>query len=631
MFADIDILSMLGVIVIMNTKKIMSILFITCFLIPWILFPFEIEKVGASCPPWAIASPKGNYLYLYFPTSSDSSFPEYGGSYSASTSPVPAFDVADLDGGIGTTANLRDAIFDMVTEDYCEFNVKVFQTTTLPTPSVARWQIVGIGTDSQAYGTGVLFGLAQDVDTGDSDGQDYGRVWAASFLDAYGYTGGPLEGSDSTFVRWTTAIAETTAHEAGHNYGLSHGNSAPKAGSSEDAAENHILATYPTIDGDDRAGIDRHFSDTSYEILGYNLGLNVETLHNWDFVNPNDQNAYGLQMKILSQASSLSIGWYYQGSLSPWTNPSITKLSGTESFQGDTYNVFEFEMKDPKSWSGGSSGIAPPAAKIHVGVSFNEPDAIIIRETILLDNSDNPLPLAPRLFGYDAGTADLSSGDFAVTLFNDNSGGNASQDLILSNLEVFFVPRMIDIETMLEGAELLGLNGLPIQATRINDTGFQQGLEIRDKASFNIAHLADKRSVDITYDCPDRISDTNDTHIPYCPTGTQLSLFPSTYVYLIATAVDPSATYWDPQQQDFVTGELESKIFYQFSGFIPDFNENGQDDLLDIRFGNSTDDNENGVPDDAERSPFFAFEIIPAILIFSTLLIVSVIYRRRKN
>ena len=192
----------------MNTKKIISSLIIFCFLIPWIMTPYTTEKVGATCPSWAILSPKGNTLYLYFPTSSDSSFPEYGGSYSASTSPVLAFDVADLDGGIGTTAALRTLIFDMVTEDYCEFNVEVIQTTTLPSPSVSRWQIVGIGTDSQAYGTGVLFGLAQDVDTGDSDGQDYGRVWAASFLDAYGYTGGPLEGSDSTFMRNNSPVSK---------------------------------------------------------------------------------------------------------------------------------------------------------------------------------------------------------------------------------------------------------------------------------------------------------------------------------------------------------------------------------------------------------------------------------------
>ena len=130
---------------------------------------------GQNCPPGATTSVKGNQLYLYFPTASDATFPEYNAS--AQTSPLGAFNVSDLDNTIGTTAQLRNRIFQIVTEDFCEFNVEVTMTTTSPTTTgVTRWQIVGIGSDAETVFGGDLFGVAQDVDIGDADAQDYARV-----------------------------------------------------------------------------------------------------------------------------------------------------------------------------------------------------------------------------------------------------------------------------------------------------------------------------------------------------------------------------------------------------------------------------------------------------------------------
>ncbi|NHJ46312.1 MAG: hypothetical protein FK733_00860 [Asgard group archaeon] len=611
----------------MDSKKITSFLIAICILVPWILFPFQTENVKADCPPWAISSPKTNSLYIYFPSSSDAVFPEYG-IYGASTSPVPAFDVNDLDGTIGTSVELRDLIFDMVVEDYCEFNVDVIEATSLPSPTEDRWQIVAVGTDSETvtidFTLYYAFGLAQDVDIGDADAQDYGRVWAGSFLDAFGGAGEALNGADSTLERWATTIGETTAHEAGHNYGLRHEDADPIPG--EDTTINHIMATGDTLTGEDRASLDRHFSDTSYEILAYNLGLNVETLHNWDFINPNDEDAHALRFKILSEADSLSIGWYYQGIWSPWTGPTMTKLPGTEVFQGDSYNVFQCNLETAKSWTAGPDGIAPPGVKVHVGISVNEPEPIIIRETKFLDGDGAELPLSGRLMGYDAGTADLATGDFLLSFFapEDNETG----DMTLQNLEVFFVPRMIDIETMLDGVTPMGLNGLPIFYNK-NQTEFKDET-VRDKVSIPIAHFTDARFVDNFYDCEDSL-DIDGGALAYCPYGTQLSLFPSTYVYVMASVVDPNAYYYDQQQAKFVTGPLESKIFYQFSGIMPDFNDNGVDDLLDIRFGESNDTNENGIPDEAERTPLFATDHFASLIAFTTVLILAVTIKRREN
>lgn len=69
---------------------------------------------------------KSHKLFLYFPTADDASFP----SYTTNASPARVFDVAALDPAIGTTAALRDRIHDVVTDDYCEFNVQVLSTTT---------------------------------------------------------------------------------------------------------------------------------------------------------------------------------------------------------------------------------------------------------------------------------------------------------------------------------------------------------------------------------------------------------------------------------------------------------------------------------------------------------------------
>ena len=48
------------------------------------------------------------------------------------------FDVNALTSGIGTTAQLIDAIHTVVADDYCGFNVQVVQTTTNPANSRAE-------------------------------------------------------------------------------------------------------------------------------------------------------------------------------------------------------------------------------------------------------------------------------------------------------------------------------------------------------------------------------------------------------------------------------------------------------------------------------------------------------------
>lgn len=619
-----------------------------------ILICIALPVNGAiQCPNSALSRPKGNSLYLYFPTVQDTvwtGFTSSAGS-GASVTPVELFDVADLDSGIGTTAQLRTRIFELVTDHYCEFNIDVQSTTTRPSPTEAQWQQMAFGTDSATYLGFALFGEAEDVDTGNTDAQDFGRVWAGSFGDGCGGTGEALDGTGSTLERWANAIAGTTSHEAGHNYGLSHGHSAPVTGSVEDAQNNHVLATGNTgLTCETRAAVNRHMSDTSYEILGHNVGLNIKTLHNWDFVNPNNTDAHSLKLVILSDATSLTIDWSYNGSFSPWTSPAISNTGTTQSFQGTTYNVFHLDFTTAKSWANGANGVAPPDVKFHVGATFSETADILVFETKLFDSGSSELPLHPRLLAYDAGTADLGSGDFAMDFINPNPGDGA---MILRNIVVHLMPRMLDINSMMADSVPTTLSGLRVDSTAVRRI---PELKVDDRVSLKLAHLTDRRTVDIVYgpeDCPKKHQtrkggvvtegpgDSMQGEIPYCVEGNALSLFPSTYVYITATMVDPNAYHWDSSQGAFVNGPVETNVFYQLAGFKPDFNNNGIDDLLDLREGRSRDDNGNGVPDEAEKDgqeavcpcdlkPFERLFIIGLVLFAVLILVIFVCCIRKR-
>jgi len=72
---------------------------------------------------------------------------------------------------------------------------------------------------------------------------------------------------------------------------------------------------------------------------------------------------------------------------------------------------------------------------------------------------------------------------------------------------------------------------------------------------------------------------------------------------------------------------------------VPDFNENGIDDLIDIREGTSTDKNGNGIPDEVDQGqqngeddeplklPWWVY-LIWAILI---IIIIILYYSKRKK
>jgi len=321
-----------------------------------------------TCPTEdpGINAAKNYYLYLYFPTAADSTFPAYATQGTlTSASPVAAFDVSALTTGIGTSAQLIDAIQSVVADDYCEFNVQVLATTTNPatlSSPPAQRVTVGIGDDVNGDSTqGYYWGQAQEVDTGNTIAVDFARVWAGTYTACDGGAGPPaggpcttgaLTGANNTLEHWAQAIGGTAAHEAGHTYGLAHtdddpppcpatpvcdntqGGPAPTPG--EDAYYQHLMPAGYNLTGSQRADYRRHFSNRTYGLLATNVGLSVETMHNWNLVNPNAESGSSLAIDFLSTLPTVTISWFYNGNLSPWLNPTISGPSGTAVFHRDS-------------------------------------------------------------------------------------------------------------------------------------------------------------------------------------------------------------------------------------------------------------------------------------------------------
>ena len=104
------------------------------------------------------------------------------------------------------------------------------------------------------------------------------------------------------------------------------------------------------IDGEDRVK-NRHFGDTSFEILAANIGLFEQTVSNWDFINPNGSAADGFRITVLvlPAAGTPSKTSMYTGGLSPWQDVTIS-ADGTETFKGTLYNRFDIDFTDAKNW-----------------------------------------------------------------------------------------------------------------------------------------------------------------------------------------------------------------------------------------------------------------------------------------
>jgi hypothetical protein len=375
-----------------------------------------------TCPinqgPRADAKP--NKLYLFFPAQAldrkvdPSVFPPTGFNKVDSWLPLK-FDVSDLRNYRGTAQELMDAIHDVVTDIYCEFNVQVIKITRPPSEADGpRRNTIGVGTDAFLRPDCRDPGLGQSVhregdhthdETGDHSSDatlvDFGRIWAGSFQSCGTGLGQPLH--QATTREWGETIGSSAAHEGGHNYGLAHKDGLPIAGG-EDGYYFHLMRAGDSYDLGDRTKA-RHFSDAEYAILARNVGLAMDTMWDWEFTNPNAKAGVKLRMSFLSTKPQLDIASTIAESNTPWTNPTLSKLPDTTVFRGTTYNCYQIEWASPKTWSGGQPGEVPGHTNFRIGATFSQlsepdPEAIIITDVTLLDGSDQPLIQHPRWAGH---------------------------------------------------------------------------------------------------------------------------------------------------------------------------------------------------------------------------------------
>ncbi|MEP6920720.1 MAG: hypothetical protein ABI967_06315 [bacterium] len=566
-----------------------------------------VTVYSQTCPIsyGTLDSAKPNKVYVYFPAANDAGYPEFGVS-GLVTSPAHRFDISELGSYTGTAAALRNAIFGVVTNSYCEFNVQVLQTTTSPPTTFPRRNVVAVGTDFSGGTCGVdeTWGLAQNVDTGDATNVDFARVWAGSYQQCTGGAGGELNGVNSTLERWARSIGGTTAHEAGHNYGISHNDGLVLA-AGEDILQHHIMARGSNFSYANRAGFRRHFSNNEFSILASNIGLSIQTMWNWDMVNPNAQTGRRLRMSFLSTKPSLILSWSYDGNRSPWINPVVSGPSGTQVFKGTTFNRYTIE------WSASNPASATPGqvaggGPFHVGatfsgVNFSDPDAIIVTDVQLLNGSGTALALKPRLAGFDGGVLDSADGALNLSVFNI-----AGDTLILQDLRVQELPRVLSLNSMVPGARLRDPFGIPFEPWREGSRQVIDKVEIRKGGELKIpiARMSEKRhvfEVVTERDCRDAQDRRKGQDTRGCKPGVNVDLFPSTTLLVTATLIDPQMKHWDRRAKKYIVGPVATQIFYQIAGRHPDLNKNREDDYIDIATKKSKDRNGDGVPDEAQR------------------------------
>jgi hypothetical protein len=544
-----------------------------------------------SCPLsyGATDAAKSHKLYLYFPTADDATYPgDFGGE-----SPAKKFDVADLNSAIGTTAALRDRIYDVVADDFCEFNVQVRQTTASPEslPITLR-HVEAVGSDNSGGGA---WGRSPTTNLD----QVNGRVWAGSYVTCEGGNGaggctttGSLTGANATLERWAQAIGGTTAHESGHTYGLNHSDDDPPTGAcpdpgpgaapGEDALTRHLMPAGCNLDGPSRATFRRHVSDAGFGILATNIGLSIQTMHNWDLVNPNAGAGRSLTIEFLSSLPSVNITWSYDGDRSPWHNPVVSGPLGTTMFHGSLLNRYRITWSAANPAWTGPSGTVAGGAEFHVGatftgVDFDQPDPIIIQNVTLFDASSHALGLHPRLPMYDAGAVDSADSAFSVHFFPA-----VGATLRMQQAVIFQLPRVASIASMVGGGRPVTFDGQPIRPWA--ETKCAPAV-LREVTRCTIAKLDQPPHVTSihrlgepnVYDCSKGVpwrqlrrdqgdsAKIPDNDGPICA-GSVHDPFPSTTIYLIATFVDPAAKHWDPVKKTYVVGPVTSKVFYQFAG-----------------------------------------------------------------
>ncbi|MBU0616512.1 MAG: hypothetical protein KKI02_02220 [Planctomycetes bacterium] len=121
---------------------------------------------------------------------------------------VDPFDAADLGPYAGRTAEMKDAIQDVIADRYEGFDLVLLNSDDHGLPADPHSTVYFGGRERSA------FAVAEQIDTFNADQTDNAIIFTDSFRDAFSITPG--------LGQMATAIGNTTAHEIGHLLGLAH-------------------------------------------------------------------------------------------------------------------------------------------------------------------------------------------------------------------------------------------------------------------------------------------------------------------------------------------------------------------------------------------------------------------------
>ena len=544
--------------------------------LPW----RSIVSAGVVALAWhgavAPAVVRGETYTLFLNYDGDANFPEFSDDPSLYlTSPLASFAASQL--GVGfdenATGSIRGLSTSIVRDLFSEFDLSV----TDRRPTSGRYQTVGI--DHQLGWP--LAGLADGADSL-ADDQDYARVWGGSFGEFAAFSG-----VGATVERWSRAIGYTAIHEAAHNYGASHLHAEPTTAEQGlgYSVSDHVLATGAQLTPEQRATVDRSFSDTTYRALAASLGLRAKTLWNWQITNSNDVSADRFHVVFESAHDDLTFAWEYSGD--PFFAPTLFQLG--EQAEG----IYRYELV----WSGGSGVGAGEAFR--TGISFGEASDFAIIDTYLAGEpgrlSQQPALVSPRL--------DFTDPDLPVlVLANDTA-----EEVTVRNLRFRELPRMVDLERMSpEFGETLWtrpIGGIldPQDAYRRQvvptaEQWYEDAWEL-GPGEFDLFDLLQEFATDGSGGEGDRegasasmrdLLDGSYDLVAFPAEDANFEMSPATYIYVTAELVAPDQLVWDPTLQQHVVRDVVTEIAFQLAGVSmnpafqsADLNFDGNVDALD--------------------------------------------------
>ena len=286
-------------------------------------------------------------------------------------------------------ARLRNAVTDVVADDYCEFNVQVRPDHDCAAEHVRSPQhrrdrhrlLFGAGLTTGRQGR------ASAVDTGDPTAVDFARVSGGTYQFDEGGPGRRAHRRRSPpSHRWAPSIGGTAAHEAGHNLRpLAQRRLDDRPG--EDPLTPHHAGG--RTHGDEHRPATAATSTTaSSPSSPRNVGLSIQTMHNWDLVTSNAPAARAFRLAFLAPSGGSDQVVGVQGQPQPVERTRGRGLAAARRRQGRNLHRYR-SPGTGQAWSAGRSAGAR-RRRFHVGatlsgIDFNQPDPMIINKRELLD------------------------------------------------------------------------------------------------------------------------------------------------------------------------------------------------------------------------------------------------------